>query len=139
MVTAPASKNWKKTVLAVDDEPMILSLLGMALRAAGYVFLQAGDGKACLAKLTAGYEPDIIILDVGMPGMDGMETCRRIRSDHPSVAAPIIFLTAKKTREDVKSAQAAGGDDFIIKPFQVETVLKRVDYWLKRKARAADR
>ena len=137
---APASKNWKKTVLAVDDEPLILSLLGTALRAAGYAFLEAGDGKACLAKLVAGYQPDVIILDIGMPGMDGMETCRRIRSDHPGIAAPIIFLTAKKTQEDVKNARAAGGDDFIIKPFQVETVLKRIAYWLKRKEReAADR
>ena len=109
--------DWKKTILAVDDEPVILDLLGMAMRAAGYIFLQAGNGADGLAKLAEGYEPDVIILDVSMPGMDGLQTCRRIRSEHPNIAAPIIFLTAKNTRGDLQNARAAGGDDFVLKPF----------------------
>jgi DNA-binding response OmpR family regulator len=129
---ATPSKNWKKTILAVDDEPMILDLLGMAMRSVGYVFLQAEDGVGCLGKLKEGYEPDIIILDLSMPGIDGLETCRRIRAQYPDVNAPIIFLTAKNTQGDLANAQAAGGDDFIIKPFQIETVLRRVEFWLSK-------
>jgi CheY-like chemotaxis protein len=131
-MAANPAKNWKKTVLAVDDEPVILDLLGMAMRAAGYVFLEADNGAGCLAKLVEGHEPDVIILDLNMPGMDGFETCRRIRSEHPALAAPIIFLTAKNTQADVRDARAAGGDDFVLKPFQIETVLKRVEHWLRK-------
>jgi two-component system response regulator MprA len=131
----PKPKNQKKLVLAADDEPMILELLGMTMRAAGYRFIQASNGEGVLAKLAMGYEPDVIILDMGMPKMDGLKTCQKLRAEYPTLNAPVIFLTARKSMGDVADAKLVGGDDFIVKPFQTETVLKRVEHWINRRAR----
>ena len=133
-MAGPADKAG--TILVVDDEPMILELLRTTLRAEGYDVIAAKDGEGCLEKLDMENRPDVIILDVGMPGMDGLEACRRIRADYPDLDAPIVFLTARKERRDVEEAIAAGGNDFIVKPFQTDTVVKRVRHWLEEKRRS---
>ena len=118
-------------ILIADDEPDVRALLYDALSMQGYLVYCAADGPAALAE--AGRQPDLILLDVNMPGMDGMEVCRRIR-DH--VACPILFLTARVEDADKIGGFAAGGDDYITKPFSLDELTARVAAHLRRQQRA---
>jgi two-component system OmpR family response regulator len=120
-----------KVVLGVDDQPENLMILRAVLETAGYAFLEASTGAECLS-LAARSSPRLILLDVQMPGMDGFETCRRLRSDWRLKAVPVAFLTGRKSVEDVKAGIGAGGNDFITKPFDRERLLARVDHWARK-------
>jgi len=90
-------------IIDVDDTPENLTLLGHVVGAAGYTFFSALGGAECLS-LLARIEPRLILLDIQMPGMDGFETCRQIRSDVRLRHVPVAFLTSRKTTEDVRAA-----------------------------------
>ena len=127
MTTIPTDTR-SKIVLVVDDSPEILSLITAMLSGAGYTVVGASSGENCLA-LVHRCPPRMILLDVQMPGIDGFETCRRLR-EHPQLkTTPIAFLTALKTRGDVKEGLTAGGNDFIVKPVSRDALLQRVQHW----------
>jgi two-component system OmpR family response regulator len=120
-------------VLVVDDEPNIRELVQVALRFHGCSVTTAASGRDAL-RLAGDNPPDLIVLDVMMPGMDGFEVCRKLRAAGNEV--PIIFLTARDTSSDTVTGLALGGDDYVTKPFSVEALVARVRAVLRRAARA---
>ena len=120
-------------VLVVDDEEYIRDLVSSALRIAGFQSMVAVDGARALAAVSAD-NPDLVILDVGLPGIDGFEVCRRLRADGDET--PVIFLTARDTAEDRVSGFTKGGDDYLTKPFSLEELVARVRAVLRRTQRS---
>jgi two-component system, OmpR family, response regulator len=120
-------------LLVVDDEPNILELLSASLRFAGFDVATANNGNDAL-KVAASYRPDLVVLDVMMPGIDGFEVVRRMRMDEQRV--PVLFLTAKDATEDKITGLTLGGDDYITKPFSLEEVIARIRAVLRRLASA---
>ena len=112
-------------VLIIDDVPANLDVLCDALMEAGFDALVAADGTQGL-EVAAHGAPDLILLDVVMPGLDGFEVCRRLKADPAPQGIPIIFLSAKDETADIVTGFAAGGVDYVVKPFQIEEVLARV-------------
>jgi len=94
----------------------------------------AKGGLECL-RLVCRMIPKLILLDIEMPGIDGFETCRRIRNLSETKLVPIAFLTGRKTAEDVKTGMAAGGNDFIVKPYDVVKLIERINHWVNRAPR----
>ena len=121
-------------VLVVDDEPNIRELVQVALKFHGCSVITAVSGKDALRQAEAG-RPDLIVLDVMLPDMDGFEVCRRLRAGDNDV--PVIFLTAKDTTSDTVTGLALGGDDYITKPFSVEALVARVRAVLRRARRTS--
>jgi PAS domain S-box-containing protein len=113
------------TVLAVDDDPASLGILSEYLQHSGFRVIVARDGESALEKARHG-KPDLILLDLLMPKMDGFETCRRLKADETSRDIPVIFLTAMTGLADKVEAFWTGGVDYITKPFQQVEVLARV-------------
>jgi two-component system OmpR family response regulator len=119
-------------VLVVDDEPNIRDLIQVALKFHGCSVTTAGSGKDALRQAES-TRPDLIVLDVMMPDMDGFEVCRRLRAAGNEV--PVIFLTARDTSSDTVTGLAIGGDDYVTKPFSVEALVARVRAVLRRASR----
>ncbi|HWG60306.1 MAG TPA: response regulator transcription factor [Streptosporangiaceae bacterium] len=119
-------------VLVVDDEPNIRELVQVALKFHGCAVTTAPGGKAALRQAEAD-RPDLIVLDVMMPDLDGFEVCRRLRAAGNEV--PVIFLTARDTSSDTVTGLALGGDDYVTKPFSVEALVARVRAVLRRASR----
>jgi DNA-binding NtrC family response regulator len=115
----------KIQILAVDDVAANLNVLRLPLEKAGYHFLASPSGEVAL-KVARHSRPDLILLDVVMPDMDGYEVCRRLKADAKLAAIPVIFLTARDETAGIVAGFAAGGVDYIIKPFEQEEVLARV-------------
>lgn len=116
-------------ILVVDDEPSIVDAVATALRYEGFQVTEAGDGRAGLA--AAQERPwDLIVLDVMLPGLDGVEICRRLRAD--GVETPVLFLTARGDPADRIAGLRAGGDDYVAKPFVLGEVVARVQAILRR-------
>jgi two-component system, OmpR family, KDP operon response regulator KdpE len=118
------------TILVVDDEPQIRRVLRTTLSAEGYTILEARDGPEAFEKVREA-KPDLILLDMNMPGLDGLQTCREIRS---SSAIPIIMLTVRSAEADKVRALDAGADDYVVKPFGIQELLARVRALLRRAA-----
>ncbi|PIQ97695.1 MAG: hybrid sensor histidine kinase/response regulator [Nitrospinae bacterium CG11_big_fil_rev_8_21_14_0_20_56_8] len=117
-------------ILIVDDTPANLDVLCQSLEPQGYGLSVASNGEAALA-LAPEIRPDLILLDVMMPGIDGFETCRRLKEMETTREIPIIFLTAKHDTEDIVRGFSLGCVDYIAKPFQYEEVLARIRTHLK--------
>jgi two-component system, OmpR family, response regulator len=116
-------------VLVVDDEENITFLLDATLRHFGYDVRVARNGREALAGV-AEFDPDMVLLDVMLPDLDGFEVVRRLRFEGEKV--PVLFLTAKDTTEDKVRGLTLGGDDYVTKPFSVEEVVARVQAVLRR-------
>jgi len=116
-------------ILVVDDDPPILRMLGRTLEAEGYAVSAAADGGAALAAVERS-TPDLLVLDVAMPGVDGLAVCRRLRSR--GLAVPILLLTARDDLRDRVSGLDAGADDYLVKPFAPEELLARIRALLRR-------
>lgn len=114
-----------ETILIVDDTPANLGVLVETLGAAGYQLMVAEDGEEALAQ-TAQTQPDLILLDVMMPGIDGFETCRRLKARAETCDVPVLFMTALSETADKVKAFAAGGVDYITKPIEHEEALARI-------------
>lgn len=123
----------KKSVLIVEDEEDILALLHYNLIKAGYNADCASHGEEALKSIAA-KKPDLILLDLMLPGVDGMEICRRLRNDESTNEIPIIMLTARGEEEDVVRGLELGADDYVAKPFSIKVLLARVQTVLRRKS-----
>jgi DNA-binding response OmpR family regulator len=123
-------------VFLVDDNPTALKMLGHALTRAGYEIDVARDGAEALAKIPAS-QPDIVVLDVMMPNMDGIETTRRLRENPQTAGIPIILLTARDRIEDKLSGFGSGADDYVVKPVLPAELVARIAALLRRSHRAA--
>ena len=112
-------------ILAVDDTPSDLVLYATILEREGYVLALAQDGLQALAFATK-EKPDLILLDIFMPGMDGIETCRRLKADPATQDVPVIFVTANSGSDDILAGFEAGAVDYVTKPFRIPELLARV-------------
>ena len=117
------------TILVVDDEDTILDLLATALRFSGFRVEAAATGRDALAKARDA-SPDLIVLDVNLPDLDGFEVCRRLREGQDD--APVIFLTARDDPADIRAGFTRGGDDYLTKPFSLEELMLRIEAILRR-------
>jgi two-component system OmpR family response regulator len=116
-------------LLVVDDEPNIRELLSASLRYAGFDVATAADGQEAL-RLARGSRPDLLVLDVMMPGVDGFEVVRRMRGE--GLQFPVLFLTARDSTDDKITGLTLGGDDYVTKPFSLEEVVARIRAILRR-------
>ncbi|MCO5121994.1 MAG: DNA-binding response regulator [Burkholderiaceae bacterium] len=122
MTPAPARRE---TVLLVDDAPDELRMLADALEDAGYTTLVATDGESAIARI-ARITPDVVLLDARMPGIDGFETCRRLRAIDAMAAVPIIFMTGLHETERIVEGLDAGGNDYLVKPVVPSVLVARI-------------
>ncbi|HEX9389699.1 MAG TPA: response regulator [Usitatibacteraceae bacterium] len=128
----PADKPSAGRVLVVDDTAANANLLADLLRHHGFIALIAASGEAAL-EIVAAQAPDLVLLDVVMPGMDGFETCRRIRAEPGNAMLPVVMVTALESKEDRIRGIEAGADDFLSKPINVHELLARVRSLLRIK------
>ncbi len=116
-------------ILVVDDEPAITQLVAMALHYEGFEVVTAGDGARALA-LLPGFRPDLVVLDVMLPDIDGFQIVQLLRERADPV--PVVFLTARDSPEDAVRGLSSGGDDYLTKPFLVEELIARIRAVLRR-------
>lgn len=114
-----------RSVLVVDDEPMARSMLRLILVRAGFEVREAEDGKAALSEVDRSL-PDLMILDIMMPGIDGFEVCERLRADENTNSLPIIMLSAKTDRESVKRGLNLGANKYLTKPVGPDELTRHV-------------
>jgi DNA-binding response OmpR family regulator len=119
------------TILVADDDRDILDLVAFKLSAAGHELITATDGATALTEARRAV-PDIVVLDVAMPGMSGLDVCRELRADSLTTAIPVILLTARGQEADVEAGFDVGADDYIVKPFSPRELQSRVTALLSR-------
>jgi DNA-binding response OmpR family regulator len=122
------------TILVVDDEPNIADLVELYLRRDGFRVVQAATGEDAVRSVTM-HRPRLVVLDVGLPDIDGLEVCRRLRA---TTTVPVIFLTARDTEVDRVLGLELGADDYVAKPFSPAELVARVKAVLRRTEGAAD-
>jgi len=122
--------------LVVEDEENIAFVVVAALRLAGFDVVEARSGREGLRKTAESGPPDLIVLDVMLPDLEGFEVCRRLRAER--IDTPVVFLTARDTTEDRIRGLTIGGDDYLVKPFSVEELLARVRVVLRRSGKSAE-
>jgi two-component system, OmpR family, response regulator MprA len=127
--------NRSADILVVDDDRRITSMLSRALRAEGYEVRIANDGGEGLARVRE-RQPDLVVLDLLMPGIDGLEVCRRLREESD---VPILILTAKDETQDRVVGLDSGADDYLVKPFALDELLARVRALLRRRETREER
>jgi two-component system OmpR family response regulator len=125
----------KQRILVVDDEPSIIDAVATSLRYEGFDVDEATSGRAALASAQAS-TPDMIVLDIMLPDLDGLEVTRRLRSD--GIRVPILFLTARDAVEDKVTGLTVGGDDYVTKPFSLAEIVARIHAILRRTAGTRD-
>ena len=123
-------------VLVVDDDPGIRDVVCFALQKAGYATTTAADGEQALARFAAD-PPALVVLDILMPELDGVEVCRRLRADARGRAVPIVFLSSKDDEVDRIVGLEVGGDDYVAKPFSPRELVARVRAILRRASQPA--
>ena len=132
----PASANTpgaQRRILVVEDDPTISDAVTRRLRAEGFQVQTAADGPAAVEAAEA-FEPDLLVLDVMLPGFDGLEVCRRVQSHRP---VPVLMLTARDDETDMLVGLGVGADDYMTKPFSMREVAARVHVLLRRVERAS--
>ncbi len=132
MPAEPSSRP--PTVLVVEDESTIADAVAARLRAEGFVVLVANDGPGGVAA-AAEHQPDLLVLDVMLPGFDGLEVCRRVQATRP---VPVLMLTARDAEIDKLVGLGVGADDYLTKPFSMRELVARVHALLRRVRRAAE-
>jgi DNA-binding response OmpR family regulator len=131
-MTEPAQTRERPLILAADDDEDILALVAFRLERSGYTVLQARDGEEAL-ELARRELPDLAVLDVMMPKLDGFELARRLRAEEATSRIPIILLTAKAQDGDVERGFDVGADDYVRKPFSPQELRARVQAILARR------
>lgn len=129
--SASTVRRLKKTVLVVDDEKDLLELVSYQLQRNGYDVLTAANGNDAM-QIAKREMPDLMILDLMLPGMDGTEIARRLKADPKTAVIPIVMLTAKSEETDVVVGLTLGADDYVTKPFSMKILLARVNTILRR-------
>lgn len=130
VMASPISSSTPRKVLLVDDDPHIRQLLAFAFGKAGMTTIEAGDGEEALT-IAAAAAPDLIVLDINMPRMDGLEVCRRLRGQGE---VPILFLSSRDDEIDRVLGIELGADDYVVKPFSPREVVARAGAILRRSA-----
>ncbi|MEV5647226.1 response regulator transcription factor [Nocardia sp. NPDC052254] len=133
-LNAPADPATARRILVVDDESTIAESVAARLRAEGFTVAKAHDGPAAVATATS-FEPDLVVLDVMLPGYDGLEVCRRIQAER---SIPVLMLTARTDETDQLIGLGVGADDYLTKPFSLRVLTARVHALLRRVERAGD-
>jgi two-component system OmpR family response regulator len=128
-LTVMGGNGMARRLLVVDDEPDIVELLSAGLRYAGFEVAGATSGRQALAEARR-FRPDLVVLDVMMPDLDGFEVLRRLRGD--GARTPVLFLTARDATEDKIKGLTLGGDDYVTKPFSLAEVIARINAVLRR-------
>ncbi|PLY11673.1 MAG: two-component system response regulator [Desulfuromonas sp.] len=121
----------KKKILVVEDEESLLKLESILLTSKGYDVQGATNGQEALDLLPE-VQPDLILLDIMLPNIDGFEVCRRIKEDPETRHIPVIMLTAKKSREDMAKGHEVGADWYITKPFKSANVVETIQRFLNK-------
>jgi twitching motility two-component system response regulator PilG len=119
----------KKKILVVEDEESLLKLESILLTSKGYEVRGVPNGQAALDAI-AEERPDLVLLDIMLPEIDGFEVCRRIKSDPATRDIPVVMLTAKKTRDDMARGEKVGADWYITKPFKSAMVIETIQRFL---------
>jgi len=127
----------RKKILVVDDEKDLVDIVAFNLRREQYDVLTAGDGEKAL-EVAKRETPDLVLLDLMMPGVGGLEVCRRLRSEPRTARTPVIMLTAKGEETDAVIGLSQGADDYVRKPFGVKELMARVAAHLRSQARAGE-
>jgi DNA-binding response OmpR family regulator len=123
-----------RRVLVVDDDPSVRKLLNQTLELEGYEVSTAADGEEALEELPAA-QPDVVVLDVMMPKLNGLDVLDRIRRNPETSTLPVILLTAKSSKEDVWEGWQRGVDYYMTKPFDIEELLRFIEYVLEDETR----
>ena len=128
-------KTVLEKILIVDDLPHVRELLEVTLEVGNYQILSAETGEQALALVQA-EQPDLILLDIRLPGsnLDGLEVCRRLKNDPATAKIIIILLSARAQKIDIEMGQAAGADDYFVKPFSPMALLAKIETLIKQKA-----
>jgi twitching motility two-component system response regulator PilG len=119
----------KRKILIVEDEESLLKLESILLTSRGYEVKGVADGKAALEAIDS-VKPDLVLLDIMLPEIDGFEVCRQIKSNEATKHIPVIMLTAKKSREDMARGEQVGADWYITKPFKSAMVIETIQRFL---------
>jgi DNA-binding response OmpR family regulator len=125
----------KPTILVADDDPQILTMLGIRLSKRGYEVIEAADGLQTLAKARE-HRPDLVLLDVMMPGKNGWEVAKELRSDDELKTVGIVMLTAIGERVNEMTSPLYGADDYVDKPFDFEALEKKIKKVLEDRSKA---
>jgi two-component system OmpR family response regulator len=129
MSSSSAARTSEARLLVVEDDPNIVELLSASLRYAGFDVASAQDGHQAL-RTAREFRPDLMVLDVMIPGIDGFEVVRRMGSE--GIRCPVVFLTARDATEDKITGLTIGGDDYVTKPFSLDEVVARIRAVLRR-------
>jgi len=129
---AAATPGAQRRILVVEDDPTITEAVAARLRAEGFQVRTAGDGPAAVEAAEA-WQPDLLVLDVMLPGFDGLEVCRRVQAQRP---VPVLMLTARDDETDMLVGLGVGADDYMTKPFSMRELVARVHVLLRRVERA---
>lgn len=121
----------KRKILIVEDEESLLKLESILLSTKGYLVSGVMDGKAALEEI-ANNRPDLVLLDIMLPLMDGFEVCKRIKDDPDTKSIPVVMLTAKKSKEDMERGVQVCADAYITKPFKSAMVMEIIEGLLKK-------
>ena len=118
-----------RRILAVDDEPHILKLVAFSLRAGGFEVLEASDGASAI-EIARAQQPDLILMDVMMPALNGYDACRLLKADADTAHIPVVMLTAKTQAAEQKTGLECGALDYICKPFAPKDLVAQVESFL---------
>ena len=121
----------KRKVLVVDDDPQIRRILERMLVGSSYEVRTAGDGLAALNQVKED-PPDLVILDIMMPGMSGIEVCRQIREANPGHPFQVLMLSAKDSQADRRRALEYGANDYVTKPFHIASLVRKIQYMFEK-------
>lgn len=124
-------------VLVVDDDPLNLSVMHTALNSAGYMTYAANSGYQAL-NMTSDIKPDLVLLDVVMPGIDGFEVCRRLKADPSTIDIPVIFITAHSSPDRMAEGYTLGAVDYLVKPVSMAELLVKVSTQIQIKSFLAE-
>lgn len=127
----------KRKILVAEDEPDIRDLIAITLRYAGYEVVEAIDGEEAVEK-ALGELPDLILLDVRMPNMDGYQACDRLKAQDSTQRIPVIFISARGQEAEIKRGLQLGAEEYILKPFAPDELYRRVGSILERQDRQED-
>ncbi len=119
----------KKKILIVEDDQNLLRLESVLLASRGYEVKGVGDGQAALDAV-ATMKPDLLLLDIRLPKIDGLEVCRQIKANEATCHIPVIMLTAKKSNEDIVKGEQSGADGYLTKPFKSVMIIETVKKFL---------
>jgi two-component system alkaline phosphatase synthesis response regulator PhoP len=128
----------KATILVIEDDPEIRELLAVSLAKEGWTVVMAEDGESGLAKLSAA-KPDCVVLDIMLPGMDGLEVLKALKADPERKRLPVIMATAKGEESDVVAGLELGAEDYVVKPFSPKVLVARIRAALRRTTDASGR